>query len=230
MSSEQSFWGNIESEVLKENNNGKILFSKNIEELEKEALQAKEHLDYLEIVKARQHQILLNIENEYIKYCDARQYSEYEDMLKRIGHMQIELSSELENQILKIRLDYLLPIYHKTKNIKIPYYRALQEVYENPIIQKIYREQYRIPNFLNEEKVFVLIVQYFSNNKITDLDNRFHSFIFNALRSCRIISEDSWSKLSYMEDGRKTDEKPHTEIFVGSYYNLSKIIEYSYKV
>lgn len=227
MSYEESFWEEEIEEVNKEINN-RVLISKSIEDLEKEVVQAKEYLDYIETIRAKQHQVLLRVEDEYIHFYDGTQYEEYEKMLERIGHMHIELSSEFENQVLKIRLDYLLPIYPKTKNIKIAYYRALQEIYERPLQRKLILQRDQLPNFSEEEKTFVLIVQYFNNNNITDLDNRFHSFIFNVLRNSRITPDDRWQKLSYMEDGRKTDQQPYTEVFIGSYKIINKILKLSY--
>lgn len=227
LSYEESFWEKEIGDVSEETNT-RVLISKSMEDLEIEVIQAKEYLDHIETIRAKQHQFLLKVQEEYVHFCDSTQYPEYEKILTRIGHMEIELSSELENQVLKIRLNYLLPNYPKTKNIKIAYYRALQEIYQFPLQRKLVLQRDQLPNFIDEEKAFVLIVQYFNNNNITDLDNRFHSFIFNVLRNSHITPDDRWQKLSYMEDGRKTEQKPYTEIFVGSYKLLNKIIELSY--
>lgn len=227
ISCEESFWDTENENISRVTN--RILISKSIEDLEKEVIQAKEYLDHIETIRATQHQFLMKVEEEYVQFCDSTQYPEYEKMLNRIGPMEIELNSELENQVLKIRLNYLLPIYPKTKNIKIAYYKALQDIYQFPLQKQLILQRDQLPNFIEEEKVFVLMVQYFNNNNVTDLDNRFHSFIFNVLRNSQITPDDRWQKLSYMEDGRKTDQKPYTEIFLGSYKILNKIIELSYE-
>lgn len=230
MFSNESFWDIDDQHEETIRNERLLLIPKEICELEIEAEQAKEELDYLEILRARQHQKLFKIYDEYIRHCDSSQYPEYEKMLKRAGNIRVDVFSELENQVLRIKMDFLLPIYHKTKNMKFAYYTALQDIYQKHLIDKLIQNRRELPNFKEAEKVFVLIVQYFSNDIISDLDNRFHSFIFNALRSAQITPDDRWQKLSYMEDGRKTNQKPYTEIFVGDFKKLTTIINFSQQV
>lgn len=229
MSSSESFWEETESNLNEKRNDNLMLVPKRLEDIELEVEQAKEQLDYLEILRARQHKKLIDTYDEYIKFCDSSLYPEYENMLNRIGDASINVSSELGGKFLRIKLDFLLPIYHKTKNTKMAYYVALQDVYQKRLILKLITHRKELPNFTSSDKVFVLIVQYFNNNMISDLDNRFHSFIFNALRSAKITPDDRWQKLAYMEDGRKTLRQPHTEIFVGDYREFSSIIHLSNK-
>ena len=222
----ESFWDEETDleELPPSLNEDLILISKNIAEIELEVEQAKEQLDYLEILRARQHQILYKLQDEYIKNFDVTQYPDHDKIQKHIGKTFIEVSSIKEQQILKIKLDFLLPIYPKTKNTKFAYFTALEEIYKSRLIMELSLKRNFLPDFSNSDKVFVLIVQYFNNNTISDLDNRFHSFIFNALRSARITPDDRWQKLSYMEDGRHTKETPCTEIYVGEYKNMFEII------
>lgn len=221
----ESFW---ENEELQQTplNESLISIQKKLGDLELEVEQAKEQLDYLEILRARQHQQLFKLQDEFTKHFDVTQYPEYERLVLKEKPL-IELFSIPDQQILKITMNFLLPIYHKTKNTKFSYYIALQDIYQQQLIRKLLHNRMTLPNFESSAKVFVLIVQYFNNNIISDLDNRFHSFIFNAFRSARITPDDRWQKLSYMEDGRKTEGKPYTEIFLGNYENMSEIIQFS---
>lgn len=227
MTKEESFWEENKIDQIVDLNDDLLFIPKRLTEIEHEVEQRKEELDYLELLRARQHKKLIDIQEEYKLHCDPIQYPEYEKMLRKAGKMVIDVSSIFDDQVLKIDLDFLLPIYHKTKNMKIAYYTALQDIYQRELILKLNHHKNELPNFYENPKVFVLIIQHFNNNNITDLDNRFHSFIFNALRSVRIISDDRWQRLSYMEDGRITEEKPNTEIFIGDYQNLVDILKLS---
>lgn len=231
MTHSESFWDEEESEetrIQESFHERLMLVPKTIEELEMEVLQTKEQLDYLEILRAREHQKLMKVYREYNRYFDPEQFPEYENLLKASEEHVIDVASIYENQVLKITFDFLLPVYLKNNNTKLAYYLALQDIYQKELILKLNESKRLLPNFTSTEKVFVLIVQYFSSNLISDLDNRFHSFIFNALRSAQITPDDRWQKLSYMEEGRKTEKKPYTEIFVGDYKMVSDIISLSY--
>lgn len=227
----ESFWDDNEiiHEELQDDdlNDELLLIPKRISELVTAVEQAKEQLDYIEILRARQHQQLMNLHEEYINFTDSSNQLDYESLYKRIGKNLIEVTS-LNDNILKITMDFLLPIYPKTKSTKFEYFTVLNEIYRERLVGILLHNRQSLPNFENSDKVFVLIVQYFSNNKLTDLDNRFHSFIFNALRSARITPDDSWQKLSYMEDGRKTEGSAYTDIFVGHYEDILDIIKHSH--
>ncbi|WP_019156862.1 hypothetical protein [Robertmurraya massiliosenegalensis] len=235
MPSEDSFWD--ESETIKDNKKNKshnrkheiLLVPKTIEQLERTSIKALEQLEYIEILRAEQYKILQNVEEEYSRYNDPTLHPEYKNMMKETGMITYEISTELKDKVLKIKTNFLLPVYKKTKNIKLAYYNTLQDIYQMPLIKLLVQNRKDLPNFSNSDKVFILIVQHFGNNIITDLDNRFHSFIFNALRASLIIPDDNWKNLSYMEDGKKTSGKPYTEIFVGNNENMIDIINLSNK-
>lgn len=227
----ESFWHDEIDEIESDTslNDDLYFVPKKITELQREIESTKEQLDYLEILRAKQHQLLNKLQDEFVKHVNFSNHPEYKTaFLKKEEHL-IELSSDPAQQILKLRFNYLLPIYHKTQNIKFEYYTVLNELYRETLVEKLIHERMNLPTFNDSEKVFVLIVQYFHNNTISDLDNRFHSFIFNALRSARIIPDDRWQKLSYMEDGRQTNGQSTTEIFVGNYENMVTILQESQK-
>lgn len=220
---EETFWGTEEAEtqVTANLNDDLFLNPTRVSDLEKEIEQVKENLDYMEIIRARQIERLISLQEDYAAHMNIQQYQEYQKFLKDKGDTQIELSEPVKG-ILKIQLNYLLPHYPKTKNTKLAYYVALTEVYQTDIVKKLTESKNMLPNFKQSDKVFILIVQYFKSNLITDLDNRFHSFIFNSLRSAQIIPDDRWQRLAYMEDGKMSEEN-RTEIFVGDYERAKDI-------
>lgn len=204
-----------------------FLIPKSISELEKAAIKARTQLEHIEILRAEQINQLFLIENEYAKYSNPTQYNEYEKMLKKVGKIGYVVNPVMDSKVIQIKMDFLLPIYHKTKNVKLAYYNALQEIYQRELIKLLVEKRNDLPNFAKSEKVFVLIVQHFNNNIPTDLDNRFHSFIFNALKNSLITPDDKWQRLSYMEEGRRTSGKPYTDIYIGERKDLESIISIS---
>lgn len=206
-----------------------FLIPKNINDLEKEVEMTKEELDYIEILRARKYKQLIDIQQQYSNNMVYSDHPQYNNLLKsKKGKSVIEVSSLNEGKILKLRLDFLLPIYQKIKTSKFSYYETLQNIYREEITKCLFKEKNRIPNFIEAEKVFVIILQYFKNNIISDLDNRFHSIVFNSLRSARIIPDDSWRNLSYMEDGKHTKESAYTEIYICDYREKLQLLSEIY--
>lgn len=224
----ESFWDEETSEEVKQEPAGSntILVPLNLHDVAKEIELLKENLDYMETIKARQMQRLISLQEDYMKYVDGKNPDIFKDIIEGKGRSLVEVSAP-DKDILKITLDHLLPYYPKNLKNKMPYYIALTEVYQEELIKKLFLHKHEIPSFTTSEKVFVLIVQYPKGNKILDLDNRFHSFIFNALRSAQITPDDRWQRLSYMEDGRVNSQEEKTEIYVGNYSDLFRIIEVS---
>lgn len=225
---EESFWDLEEAETDDDSylDEGLIFIPKQTADFIKEVEEAKEQLDYLEILRARQHKQLFKLQDDFKQYAGKALLDDKSRELL-LENSLFEAAAVPGKKILKLRMNFLLPIYPKNKNTKFAYYTALQETYQEKIISELITKRDHLPNFEKSEKVFVLIVQYFKNANITDLDNRFHSFIFNALRSARITPDDRWQNLAYMEDGRPADKEPFTEVYVGDYGNFEDIIEVS---
>ncbi|MFS0783508.1 hypothetical protein [Bacillus sp. 1P06AnD] len=230
MNKEESYWGEHQKENAKNEPSiydEMILVPWKIKDIEIKLEMIKGDLDNIEILRARQYEQLTNVEKLYKEYMVNSDYPGYKEMLKKKGHSVVEATSLQQGKILKIRLDYILPKYQKNKNNKFAFYEALQDVYRKDILECIYLKRESLPSFKKSEKVFILIVQYFNSRIIADLDNRFHSIIFNSLRSALVIPDDNWKRLSYMEDGRLCESKPYTEVFVGDYKNMLLIIQES---
>lgn len=129
----------------------------------------------------------------------------------------------IEEDILKIEMKGFLPFITKEHKYQVKdYYRQLRDHY---IPRLNYAIQKRKPN-VKFDNAFVLIIQYFPNLVIRDLDNQFKSFIFNSLRATQIIEGDSWQTLSYMEAGGLDKSNPRTNIYVCHKKKLHSVLNF----
>jgi hypothetical protein len=223
----ESFWESEQIEIesnTEEHTNDLFFIPYSLNDLEMEIEEAKDYLDNIELIRAQQFRRLINLQEKYIVHMDTKQYQDYERIVKKKGRTLIELDQPIP-KILRITLNYLLPYYPKSLKNKLSYYTALIDVYQQDLADKLYSSRYEIPNFKESNKVFVLILQYVKSNKIIDLDNRIHSFIFNALRSAQITLDDKWQKLAYMEEGRAGEEEK-TEIYICDYGRIHEVLHF----
>jgi len=63
------------------------------------------------------------------------------------------------------------------------------------------------------KKAKIFIQHFYNNNVITDLDNRNHKYIIDAIRMAQIIEDDSWQNVSLDISGY-IDDKSHVQVFV----------------
>jgi hypothetical protein len=226
-----SFWNTDEEENAIEETviNERLIFvptrnSKLISELEL----VDRNLEYIENSRSYLIQRRKELKEEYLRYMDSEQHAEFKGYLESFHSRSISVIPK-SNDIFQIELDYLLPHFTKTKNKREQFYLTLTNVFQHEIILEMSLHSGELPKFTTEQKTFVLIIQYFNGNRVADLDNRFHSFIFNALRGSQIIKDDSWKLLSYMEDGRKTTGNEYTRILVGPYEKIQEILLLSHE-
>lgn len=234
-SNRPSFWnlnGEAEEEVISADSNkksdlimqSKVYRQKELEDEIKAILLAIESSDY-------QKAILLD---RYIELRNLWQtefdFEKFPEVLEPIPDMFEANIIDFQNtSFVELRMDLILPYYSKNVTNRVTYYSALKKSYQQPIVEKL-RSLQTVIDF-KDEKCFVLISQYFTNMIIRDLDNRFHSLIFNGLRSSNLISDDDWNKLSYMENGYyTTSDKPFTNILIGYEKDLIKMIDYNSKI
>src|SRR5699024_278897 len=59
----------------------------------------------------------------------------------------------------------------------------------------------------------IFIQHFYKNNIISDLDNRNHKYIIDALRLGRIIKDDSWQNISLDISGH-LDNKEHIKVYI----------------
>src|SRR5690625_4471794 len=105
-------------------------------------------------------------------------------------------------------LEYLSMIRHY-------YYRATLDAYDYTKFNK---------PVMNE--VVLIMVQYFENEMIRDLDNRNKKQIQDAIRQTGLFGSDSWNNLWNFDIGFLDEEKNHVQVYVvekdnfGSFYQF----------
>lgn len=112
----------------------------------------------------------------------------------------------------KLELNFNLPYMKKTQANKRSYYEAIQAVYSRFITGEL-NKQLPVEPTARYLKSFVLIAHYFKGKNIRDLDNHYSSFIFNVLRYKKLIEDDSWVNMSFMEKGLLA-KAGKTEIYI----------------
>ncbi|MCM3240655.1 hypothetical protein M3589_23660 [Heyndrickxia oleronia] len=163
---------------------------------------------------------LKNLELSKISLIKSlRQFRNWEDLSKETPKINNKSNIEVQDNedYVKIIIPGILPyvqLNHKLKDKN--YYRQLNMFYVGEITRKI-TEQDISKEF---KQAFVLIKQFFPDLKIRDFDNQFKSFIFNALRYSRLIPDDSWGNLTYMECGELDRITPRTEITITNLHKL----------
>jgi len=188
--------------------------TKEKQELEEELYEIEKNIEQLETVKASLQRRRIKLENEIL-------FLNEETNVNRVFSCCVV--SYKKATLLTITMPFRLPIYKKITGKKYDYYRILNHSYMVPMIEKL-KTIHTLPKF---EKVFVLISHYTSNDVILDTDNRFHSFIFNALRSTKVIVDDNHSRLNYMENGAVVDGVEAVRVVVCDVENLLKAIDYN---
>lgn len=205
----ERFWGEWESDDLKENqsNTKELLIESDIERVLENYERRLEDIEQIRIGLLKDYQFLYD---EYLQF----------DEMDSLADDMVSCKIKQEN-IVQITINELLPFYNRI--MKRKHYRELRDYY----IPKIsYAIRSVNPN-VRFEKAVVMIVQYFPDSSIKDLDNQFKGFIFNALRGSQIIVDDSWRNLSYFVTGGKSTKEPRTEVYVSDYKNLQNMLKYS---
>jgi hypothetical protein len=134
-----------------------------------------------------------------------------------------------QSRFLELRLGFILPYFSKNVTHRTSYYARLKKTYQQPIIKSL--RDLAAEFTLKEEKCFVLITQYMPNYIVRDLDNRFHSLIFNAMRAANIITNDDWKNLSYMENGHISNNgSGFTNILIGNEKHIIDMLNYNEQI
>lgn len=88
--------------------------------------------------------------------------------------------------------------------------KKLTRSYMEWCTHNIYKpNEYGLP--LNKAKVF--IQHFYKDNIISDLDNRNHKYILDAIRMAQIIEDDNWQNISLDISGHK-DNTSHVQVYV----------------
>lgn len=183
--------------------------------LESEVSGIDKSIEQLETVKAFLQQQKSKLELEL--------FSLPLDSINKTYQFDCEIITHSEATLLSITMPFRLPIYKKITGKKYDYYRTLNYTYTLPLIEELSANTC-LPTF---EHAFVLITHYTATNVILDTDNRFHSFIFNALRSTKVIVDDNHSRLSYMENGAVIEDVEAVRVVVCDITNMQKALDYN---
>ncbi|MCM3716043.1 hypothetical protein M3202_18485 [Alkalihalobacillus oceani] len=148
-------------------------------------------------------------------------YKRYDELLKLIGDRHTVLSSSLRKEY-DFKISYQPS--EKTTTLKTKHVLpTLKKVMPN----KVYRE-YRThfikliaPGLTKIQQEFgihyekaMVIFFYVSNTKEIDVDNRFQSFVFDAIRNARLIQNDNLTHLSTLSYGQYSDKPESTTITI----------------
>jgi hypothetical protein len=130
---------------------------------------------------------------------------------------QVSLINDFE--VFQLTIPDILPMYDE-KDQK--YLKSLKDYYVPRIVNGIRNLNTKI----SFDKPFILIHQFFPDMKIRDFDNRSKRFIFNGLRQGKLIKDDSWKYIEYMEVGFLDREKARTEIIICEQKNKLKLQQF----
>ncbi|MEK5176714.1 hypothetical protein NST63_26595 [Heyndrickxia sp. FSL W8-0496] len=158
-------------------------------------------------------------------YKSLTQYRQWEEFAKdnpNLNKMGLNIEIKEYSDKVKITIPNILPyvrLDHKLNDKD--YYRKLNTFYVGEMTKIIQEKNIKL-TFSN---AFILIKQYFPDLKIRDFDNQIKSFIFNALRYSKLIKDDSWKNLTYMEAGELCRTHPRTEIIVTDIQKMGDMLK-----
>jgi hypothetical protein len=77
-----------------------------------------------------------------------------------------------------------------------------------------------------EQRCCVLIIHYFKDRMVRDLDNRNRKFLLDAIRQTGLIRDDSWRDLAIMEEGFHDPRGDHVQMYVLARENFANFLVY----
>ncbi|WP_046176728.1 RusA family crossover junction endodeoxyribonuclease [Domibacillus indicus] len=111
-----------------------------------------------------------------------------------------------------------LPLYQQDGKyrsaVRYYYFRATFEAYD------------RNASDLTFSRAAVLIIHYFKDRFVRDLDNRNRKFLLDAIRQTGLIQDDSWRDLAVMEEGYHDPHKDHVQAYVLAREHLADFLTY----
>jgi len=168
----------------------------------------KETIKHIELARILACQELESLENENLVYHPIEVHS-----------FTSQVIQICDFEVFQMKIPNPLPMYDEKDQ---RYLKQLKDFYVPRIVNSIRNQKTKI----RYEKPFVLIHQYFPDLKIRDLDNRSKRFIFNGLRQGKIIIDDSWNKMEYMEMGSLDRDHPRTEIYLCESSNKIDLLKF----
>lgn len=111
-----------------------------------------------------------------------------------------------------------LPLYDKEDNypslIRHYYFRATFDAYDFSKIT------------LKFNHACMVMLHYFQDTRIRDLDNRNRKYIQDAIRQTGIINDDNWRTLTTVEQGHHDPSGSHVQVYVFGRENLNDFMAY----
>ena len=108
--------------------------------------------------------------------------------------------------VIQFSYEGALPLYQQAgayrAAVRYYYFRATFEAYDRNAVN------------ITFNKAAVLIIHYFKDKLVRDLDNRNRKFILDAIRQTGLIQDDSWRDLAVMEEGFHDPHKDHVQAYV----------------
>ncbi|MBY9079561.1 hypothetical protein KIH86_03955 [Paenibacillus sp. HN-1] len=122
-----------------------------------------------------------------------------------------------------------IPVYQFSYEGMLPLY-IRDKAYENQIREYYLRSTMEaLRNFRPQtfNRALIYMCHLFSDLRIRDLDNRNRRHLINALRATRIIQDDNWKEVSFVESGFLDQAgKSRVELFVTERANTVDMIDF----
>lgn len=113
----------------------------------------------------------------------------------------------LSDGVIKVTIPELIPPYSvQTYDIE----KDLRLHIKKMVVKALLPIQEQV----NITEGLLLIVHFFPNKVIRDLDNRANKYLVDGIRYSRIIPDDSWTHLSFLVMGAVDRENPRTELYL----------------
>mgnify|MGYP001332348202 FL=1 len=168
---------------------------------------------------------------EAIKHLELARISLYKHLVQDLyaqGHPDVHFSDRLPkclvrrreiNGYLVFQLSYdgIMPMYDDDpkyqQEIRDYYIRATLRGYDWPANRQTFRN------------AAIMVVHYFNDLSIRDLDNRNRSVLINAIRYTGLVWDDNWKNVTYLEKGELDAEgRCHVQVYVMDAGNLSDFL------
>ncbi|WP_067729882.1 RusA family crossover junction endodeoxyribonuclease [Oceanobacillus damuensis] len=145
-----------------------------------------------------------------------------EDTMQRMLEMDSQTADEgmkFENSLAKTTPLSIngYPVFQFSYDGMLPLYKENDREYLRIIRDYYYRVTLGSYDFSLIETPFkhaaLVILHYFTDNRIRDLDNRNRKVIIDAIRHTALIADDSWKELSIVEEGHR-DKENHIQVYL----------------
>jgi hypothetical protein len=118
-----------------------------------------------------------------------------------------EHAEVLSDGVIKVTIPELIPPYSvNTYDLN----KKLRSRITGMVVKALFPLQGQIQ--IND--ALLLIVHFFPNKRISDLDNRANKYFIDGIRYSRLIPDDSWMHFSFMTMGALDKKRPHSDLYL----------------